>query len=256
MKSAFNKIAEEAVDDYGNKLLQELDFGKHKVKDKHSSSSRGISELPKRKKPIHVHDEVLKPLITDAMKMSSSREQFREILNDVGVDVEYRTADVSQRTNVRRGPSRDYGDYILYRIVDMDLIPPGQKLPRNLAVKSYKLGDDYGLNALANYIEKNNAENNDVTESELSDNSLITDYDLSDICLDEDELSFEMDSRQKDHDESEEEMISADSDVAINIKAMSDDEDSLTAYRNLLRMKSISDVEKEDLNCADNKEIE
>ena len=251
VKVAFNKVAEEAVDEDGNKLLKELDFGEHKVKDKHSVASRGIEERPKRKKPVHIHDEVLKPLITDAMKMSCSREQFRDILNEVGVEVDYRTADVSQRTDVRHGPSRDYGDYILYKIVDIDLLPPGQKPPRNLAAKSYKLGDDYGITALDSYIEKNNAEK----KNDESEDSLITDYDMSDICFD-DELSFEMLRHKADDKETgDEETVSVDEDSSINNMSLSD-ADSMTAYKSLVRMKNNIDIEEEDLPYEYNKEIE
>lgn len=101
-----------------------------------------------------MHDE-FKRVIKVAMTLATSREDFKEMLNRAGFDVEYRTADPSKRTDPRRGASRDFGDYFLIKLVDLEQIPEGEKIPRNLSAKSYKLGTDYSLEALDKAIERN-----------------------------------------------------------------------------------------------------
>lgn len=90
--------------------------------------------------PNYIWKDDLKNRVLQAMEESTSREDFLKRLTVHGVEGEYRT-------------SKKQGDYIIYELIDTTGFGDG-KIPSNLKSKSYKLGSDYGLEALDQQIQK------------------------------------------------------------------------------------------------------
>ncbi len=85
----------------------------------------------------------LRKRISEAMKISTSEENFFKKLTANGVDA------------VKKS-SKKFGEYYTYELVDFSGIPAGTKLPNHdLKARSYKLGANYGPEALQKSIELN-----------------------------------------------------------------------------------------------------
>lgn len=91
--------------------------------------------------PLHyIWKDDLKGRVLAAMSEATSRDDYLKRLTAHGVEGEYRT-------------SKKQGDYIIYELADTAGFGSG-KIPGNLKTKSYKLGSDYGLEALDEAIQR------------------------------------------------------------------------------------------------------
>ncbi|MBE6837909.1 MAG: hypothetical protein E7509_07985 [Ruminococcus sp.] len=89
------------------------------------------------------YKEEIRKRVTEVMKNSVSEEDFLKKLTENGVDT-------------IKKPSKKYGDYYVYELVDVSEIPEGTKIPNHaLNARSYKLGNTYGPDALRKCIEAN-----------------------------------------------------------------------------------------------------
>lgn len=83
--------------------------------------------------PNYIWKDDLKDRVRQAMTEAKDRDDFLKRLTAHGVEGTYRT-------------SKKQGDFILYELVDVTGFP--DKVPSNLKSKSYKMGSDFGLEAL------------------------------------------------------------------------------------------------------------
>lgn len=90
--------------------------------------------------PNYIWKDDLKDRVLQAMEEATSKEDFLKRLTAHGVEGEYRT-------------SKKQGDYIIYELIDTTGFGDGKVLS-NLKSKSYKLGSNYGLEALEQQIQK------------------------------------------------------------------------------------------------------
>lgn len=112
----------------------ELDFGKGKTEDKTTQTERA-----KREQGAYVWKDDLKSRVHDAMIEAESQDDFEQKLPQHGVNFEKKF-------------SKKYGEGYTYELMDLSNVPEGVKVPnRALKVRSRKLGDSYGIEAL-NYI--------------------------------------------------------------------------------------------------------
>lgn len=126
----FDKIAEQYL---------VLDTGKQDAADKTTQYERNMRQENAEGKNHYIWKDDLKERVTAAMSEASDRDDFLAKLTEHGVEGEYRT-------------SKKVGDYIIYELVDTTGFD--DKIPSNLKSKSYKLGSDYGLEALDAQIAK------------------------------------------------------------------------------------------------------
>lgn len=114
-----------------------LDYGEK------SNDGKTHYEKKLEEKGLFSYKEEIKKRVTEVMKISESEEDFLKILTENGVDT-------------IKKPSKKYGEYYLYELVDVSEIPEGTKLPNHaLNARSYRLGDNYGPDELKKYIEAN-----------------------------------------------------------------------------------------------------
>lgn len=107
-----------------------LDFGE-KNDNKISQTERAKRELGK-----YVWKDDLKERVKKSMEEANSQEDFFEKLKANGL-------------GVREGISKIHGKYFTYELQDLSKVPLGTKLPnRKLKARSYKLGEDFGYEAL------------------------------------------------------------------------------------------------------------
>lgn len=96
-------------------------------------------------KPLnYIWKQDLKERVSAAISESKSREDFLKRCTAHGVEAEYRDATKKQP------------EYILYELTDTTNFPDGEKIPKNLKSKSYKLGADYDLERLDEVINQKN----------------------------------------------------------------------------------------------------
>ena len=94
------------------------------------------NEILKREKGDYVYKDDIRIRVTQAMKKSVSEDDFIDKLSENGV-------------GVTKKKSPKYGEYYVYELLDLSDVPNGAKLPdRALKSRSYKLGADYGPQAL------------------------------------------------------------------------------------------------------------
>ena len=83
----------------------------------------------------YIWKDDLKARIRVSMKGARSHEGYLERLEAHGVEGTFKN-------------TKKYGDFILYELKDTSNFPEGEKIPSNLKSKSYKLGNDFGVEAL------------------------------------------------------------------------------------------------------------
>jgi len=116
-----------------------LDLDKHDAADKTTQHERNMRQKNADGENNYIWKDDLKERIASAMSEASDRDDFLSKLTAHGVEGEYRT-------------SKKVGDYIIYELFDTSGFD--DKIPSNLKSKSYKLGSDYGLEALDEHIAK------------------------------------------------------------------------------------------------------
>lgn len=108
----------------------DLDFGE-KSNNKMSQTERAKRELGK-----YVWKDDLKERVKKSIEEATSEEDFLERLEANGL-------------GVREGKSKIHGKYFTYELKDLSKVPKDVKLPnRKLKARSYKLGEDFGYEAL------------------------------------------------------------------------------------------------------------
>ena len=92
------------------------------------------TERTKREKGEYIWKDTLKERIRKAMDAASDEADFYAQLKKRGVTAEKRE-------------SEKYGTYFTYKL-DRKYVPKGEKVPKNLSARSYKMGSVYGHDAL------------------------------------------------------------------------------------------------------------
>lgn len=131
VKETFNKVAERYI---------ELDFG-YSEKDKTTQHERTMRQKNAEGAGLYIWKDDLKDRIRTAMDETKSRSEYFGRLSENGVEGEHHT-------------SYKYGEYITYELADISGFDG--KVPLNLKARSYKLGADFGYEALDARIRENN----------------------------------------------------------------------------------------------------
>ena len=100
--------------------------------------------VPEGEEPIYIWQDDLKSRISEAALEATDFESFQEELDSRGVQI-----DIKQPT--KKHPER----VITYELVDTTKFDEGEKIPRNLKCRSYKLGADYEYPRLEEQFEDN-----------------------------------------------------------------------------------------------------
>ncbi len=128
----------------------ELDSGKEQTKDKITQAERrkrkenqDAIEAGEPEKVQYIWRDDLKNRVQQAMEEATDRDDFLKRLTAHGVEGEYRS-------------TKKNGDFIIYELTDLSGfegdIPKKREYFKS---KSYKMGDDYGLDALDRQIQEN-----------------------------------------------------------------------------------------------------
>lgn len=131
VRDTFNKVAERYI---------ELDFG-YTEKDKTTQHERTMRQKNAEGEHHYIWKDDLKDRIRTAMGECQSKDEFFGRLAENGVEATHHT-------------SEKYGEYVTYELVDISGFDG--KIPMNLKARSYKLGSDFGYEALEAQVEKNN----------------------------------------------------------------------------------------------------
>ena len=130
---------EKHVDEVAKNLIQ-LDTDRRNIKNKETYHERGI-----RSEDRYVWKDDLKQRIREAMDTAETRDDFVKLLSENGVEASFKT-------------SKKQGDYILYELKDLSIfegeLPDKSTYFRS---KSYKLGSDFGIDALDRSITRNHS---------------------------------------------------------------------------------------------------
>lgn len=119
------------------------------------------TERVKREQGEWVYKDDIKERVKLAMARATDEESFLKELTAVGVDAKVKD-------------SKKYGKHFVYELVDFKKMPEGTKMPVSLKARSYKLGDAYGPEALADMIHyRSRPRTNAVTDNRLSGGSTL-----------------------------------------------------------------------------------
>lgn len=132
LEKKFDDVAAQYITlDYGEKFPEKVTQNERRLRDyNHANSDQK-----------YIWKDDLKSRILASMLMSYSEEEFKNNLNNLGVDY-------------TRKHSKKQGDYFLYELKDTSKFEDG-KIPANLKSKSYKLGDEFGIRALEDNLSLN-----------------------------------------------------------------------------------------------------
>ena len=119
------------------------------IKDKVSQYERKLREKKEAGDDVYIWKDDLKERIKKAMSEARDHEDFLKKLTENGVEGTYRT-------------SKKQGDFVLYELTDTTNFTG--EIPANLKAKSYKLGSDYDVAALAEHLKENAKQNDQQAE--------------------------------------------------------------------------------------------
>lgn len=127
------KHANAIIEKYTN-----LDFGSGQQRDKVTQTERHKQQAGE-----YVWKDDLRERIKAARDAAKDMDDFKRQLTLHGVEADF-TGPKSEKTRAKRGR------YVVYELTDISGFEGG-KVPDNLRARSYKLGDDYGAEALEEY---------------------------------------------------------------------------------------------------------
>lgn len=139
----FDKVAERYI---------VLDYGGQDTKDKTTQHERTMRQKNEQGENHYIWKDDLKGRIREVMSESADREDFFKRLTEHGVE------------GTPRAATQKQSEYILYELTDISKFSEDEKIPHSLKAKSYKLGTDYGYEALDREISKEK-EDISITES-------------------------------------------------------------------------------------------
>lgn len=103
------------------------------------------------------------------------KQRVRDAMIETRSEADFETNLLAHGINGERRHSNKYGDYYTYELLSP--IPEGEKQPRNTKARSYKLGTDYGIEALQKHIAMSKQSATDtadeIHDKPLRDNTVI-----------------------------------------------------------------------------------
>lgn len=135
LEKHFDAVAERYIElDKGDKAKEKVTQNERRQHAQNEEIEKHNAENPEDKKPLnYIWKDDLKKRVQAAMGEAKNRDDFLKRLTARGVEGTYRT-------------SKKQGDFILYELTDTSGFDG--KIPQNLKAKSYKLGSDFGCEAL------------------------------------------------------------------------------------------------------------
>lgn len=113
------------------------------------------TERAKRQNGEYSYKDDIRERVAAAMKASTSEDDFRIKLNENGI-------------NATRKCSKKYGEYYTYELIETAHIPKTARLPkRSLKARSYKLGTGFGPQALEEYLNDYESNNNQIKDMDF-----------------------------------------------------------------------------------------
>lgn len=138
LKQAVDQICSEYFElDDGRKAKDKVTQSERRKREENEQIKKDNKNLPAdQQKPLkYIWKDDLKSRIKDAMREATDRDDYLSKLTLHGVEGEYKS-------------TKKNGEFILYELTDVTNFPENEKIPANLKSKSYKLGADFGIEAL------------------------------------------------------------------------------------------------------------
>ena len=138
LKQVTDKVCQDYFElDDGRKAKDKVTQSERRKREENEQIKKDNKNLPAdQQKPLkYIWKDDLKSRIKDAMREATDRDDYLSKLTLHGVEGEYKS-------------TKKNGDFILYELTDVTNFPENEKIPANLKSKSYKLGADFGIEAL------------------------------------------------------------------------------------------------------------